>query len=140
MKLHNGVKSYLRKHSYFHAPTFSRWIHETNYLQTQGCNHRVWAGKTAKVVAKLLHWHAAAATFYSAKSRQGCGLASLIYVQSYLSVKISYEIRNASSKGILPHCELAVIMQNSNSETTKTRKKGPKLICIKLQIKHLLWT
>ena len=46
--------------------------------------------------------------------------------------------RNASSKSILPHCELAVIMQNSNSETTKTRKKGPKLICIKLQIKHLL--
>ena len=90
--------------------------------------------------ARLSQWRplTASAALCSAKSRQGCGLASLIYVQSYLSVKISYEIRNASSKGILPHCELAVIMQNSNSETTKTRKKGPKLICIKLQIKHLL--
>ena len=98
----------------------------------QGRHGRFWTGKTVKVVAT------ASAALCSAKSRQGCGLASLIYVESYLSVKISYEIRNASSKGILPHCELAVIMQNSNSETTKTRKKGPKLICIKLQIKHLL--
>ena len=31
---------------------------------------------------------------------------------------------NASTKIILPHYELAVIMQNSTSETTKTRKKS----------------
>ena len=42
------------------------------------------------------------------------------------SMKISYETvkRNASTKNFLPHCELAVIMQNSTSETTKTRKKS----------------
>ena len=75
----------------------------------------------------------------SVKSRQGCGLASLNYLHKKCEniLRITNK-RNPSSKCILPHSELAVIMQNSNSETTKTRKKGPKLICIKLQIKHLL--
>ena len=74
----------------------------------------------------------------SVKSRQGCGLASLNYLHKKCEniLRITNK-RNPSSKCILPHSELAVIMQNSNSETTKT-KKGPKLICIKLQIKHLL--